>query len=199
MPFLQQIIEEINTGLKTGIFNKEKLQPANYFGLAMQIGRTKSDKKIELLPALIENGKPRYLVLESKTALQVYHKLLSNTYSYEKKSYGSDYNIKSISDISIVVINNLKMTGIASDKLEPSIIFKMPQRLKPQTISELKINSCLITPISSNMNSVEVYRQEYPGQEALFVHDQMAMFSVRYRVETVFNQACIEQCLCSNF
>jgi hypothetical protein len=200
MPFLNQIISFINDDLKAGSLSKDKLQPAKFYGLTTIVSRSKKSSKeptkLELLPAIVDaTGKDNPITLESKLALQVYHKLNSKTYSVEKKSYGDEYNIKCISDLSMVVITNSKITGKTKDVLEPLLIFGMPQKLSTALFVDLKINNCLITPVSSNMDAMAVYRQEYP-QSDYYLTEQMSMFLIRYKIELSFSQQCVEQCLC---
>ncbi len=201
MPFLNQIISFINEDLKAGSLNKEKLQPAMFYGLSSVVTRntkgTKEPSKLELLPAIVDaNGKDTPITLNSKLALQVYHKLNSKTYSVEKKSYGDEYNIKCTSDLSMVVITNSKITGKTKDVLEPLLIFGMPQKLSTALFADLKISTCLITPVSSNMDALAVYKQEYP-QSDYYLTEQMSMFLIRYKIELSFSQHCVEQCLCN--
>ncbi len=200
MPFLNQIISFINEDLKNGSLNKEKLQPAIFYGLTTVVSRSikgsKDPNKLELLPAIVDaQGKDTPIALNSKLALQVYHKLNSKTYSVEKKSYGDEYNIKCVSDLSMVVLTNSKITGKTKDVLEPLLIFGMPQKLSTALLADLKIINCLITPTSSNMEALAVYKQEYP-QSDIYLNEQMSMFLIRYKIEMSFSQRCVEQCLC---
>lgn len=199
MPFLNQIISFINEDLKAGSLNKEKLQPARYYGLSTIVARSTkgtAQNQIELLPAIVDaNGKATPITPDSKMALQVYHKLNGKVYSKEKKSYGDDYLFNCVSDVTMVVLTNSKITGKTKDVLEPVVLFGMPQRLSTALTADLKINKCLITPVSSNMNHLEVFRQEFP-QSDYFLNEQMSLFSIRYKIEMSFSQSCVEQCLC---
>lgn len=200
MPFLNQITDYVNQSLKAGSLNKEKLQPAKFYGLSTVISRSvngsKDQSKIEILPAIVSaDGKSTPITPDSKMAIQVYHKLGNKAYSYEKKSYGDDYFIKCSSDMTMVVITNSKLTGKAKDVLEPVVLFGIPQRISQALIAELKINSCLITPLASNMDHLQVFRQEFPQSE-YFLNEQISMFSIRYKIDLTFSQACVDQCLC---
>jgi hypothetical protein len=199
MPFLNQISGFINDELKAGSLNKEKLQPAKFYGLITIVTRSPkgtAQNQIELLPAIVTaDGKATPITPDSKQAIQVYHKLQTNVYSKEKNSYGDAYFIRSVSELTMVVLTNSKITGKTKDALEPVVLHGIPQRLSTALMADLKINSCLIIPVSSNMNHIEVFRQEYP-QSDYFLNEQMSMFAIRYKIEMSFSQACIEQCLC---
>lgn len=199
MPFLDRIATFINDSLKAGSLNKKQLNPAQYLGLTTTIGRKKNaaQQDVEVLPAVISvGGKATPISPDSKLAIQLYHKLQTNVYSYVKKSYGDGYDIKSVSELSLVVISNSKLTGVAKYALEPVVLFGLPQRLSGPLATELQINSCLITPLGSNMDHMQVFRSEYPKSE-YFLNEQMSMFLIRYRIEMTFSQACVDQCLCN--
>lgn len=200
MPFLNQVITFINDELKAGSLKNEKLQPALYHGLSTVHARvltgSKDPKKLELLPAIITGaGKVTPITANDKYAIQIYHKLLTNVYSYEKRSFGDANDIKSSSELSLVVFSNSKLTGKTKDDLEPVVLFGLPQHLSPELLSSLKISKCLITPMGSNMDPVQVFRQEYP-QSNYFLNEQMSMFLIRYKIEMQFSQACVDKCLC---
>ena len=203
MPFLNEITEFINQSLKAGSLNKAKLQPAKYHGITTVVARKKTATQgkgtLELFPAIVTaDGKATPITPDSKCALQVYHKLLTNVYSYEKKSYGDAYDIKSSSELAMVVISNSKMIGKAKDVLEPVVLFGIPQKISIALLAELKINKCLITPLASSMDHVQIFRQEFPQSE-YFLNEQMSMFLIRYKIEMTFSQTCVDHCLCDDY
>ena len=198
MPFLNQITEYINDVLKEGSLKSAKLQPAKYDGIATNISR-KKDKaaKLEVIPAIVEGGIIKSLIApDHKLALHLYHKVISNVYSYNKKSYGDSYDIKCITDMNLVVIFNTKLTGRAQEVLEPVVIFGLPQRLSTALTADLQIGRCVITPLSSNMDAMIVFKTEFPHHE-LFLNESMSMFSIKYKIEMTFSQACVDACLCN--
>ncbi len=200
MPFNQDITQFINDVLKAGSLNKEKLQPAMFYGLATLVHRStkgsKDTNKVEQIQAIVTaDGKATPITPDDKFALQVYHKLLSKTYSLEKKSYGDGHDHKCTSDIQMVIITNSKLTGRAKELLEPVVLFGLPQKLSAALFAELKISKCLISPVSSNMDQMQVFKQEYP-QSAYFLNEQMSMFTIRYKIELTYSQSCIDACLC---
>lgn len=198
MPFLDQIVSFINDELKAGSLNKKKLQPAVYHGLSTVVARRKNTTStdLELLPGIVTaDGKSLLITPDDKKSIQIYHKLITNVYAYEKKSYGDDSDIKSTSELSMVVHTNSKLSGKTKDVLEPVVLFGIPQKLSDVLLTKLKINKCLITPLASNMDHVQVFRQEYP-QSDYMLNQQVSLFLIRYRIEMTFSQHCVNQCLC---
>jgi hypothetical protein len=197
MPFINQIVTYINDSLKAGSLNKSALQPAVYHELSTVVVRKNAtQKEPEYLPAIISpEGKAMVITPDSKLAIQIYHKQLTNVYSYEKKSYGNNYDVKSSTELAMIVITNSKLIGSNKDAVEPLFVFGIPQVPTQSFLQQLNIINCSITPLGSNMNHVEVFRQEYPKSD-YFLNEQMSMFLIRYRIEMKFNQACVDQCLC---
>lgn len=200
MPFLNEITGFINQTLKAGSLNKKVLQPAIYYGLSSVVMRkaNATQKTPEQLPAIVTaDGKVNAITPDSKIAIQVYHRLVSNVYGAVKKSYGNSYDLRCSSEVAMVVIVNSKLTGKTKDVLEPVILFGMPQGLSAAMLAELKIISCLITPLSSNMDQTAVFKQEFP-QADYFLTTNMSMFSIRYKIDMTFSQACVDHCLCDD-
>jgi hypothetical protein len=199
MPFINEIVGFINTSLAEGSLNKSKLQPARFYGLSNVVPRSKkgtAQNEVELLPAIVDtNGKDIPITPDSKMAIQIYHKLTNNAYSIEKASQGDGHYYKCVSDVSMLVLTNSKLTGVVKEAIEPVVVFGLPQRLSMALMADLKLNRCLITPVSSNLDHIQVFSQEYP-RSAYFLNEQMSMFLIRYKIETTFSQSCVNQCLC---
>lgn len=199
MPFFDEITGFINDSLKASSLNSKKLQPAKFYGLSTQIYKSVKDKNtnnVEPYPAIVDGtGAITVITPDDKYSLQVYHKNLSNAYSYEKESYGDGYLMNADCDMQMVVITNGKISGKTKEILEPVFIAGMPQKLSQELITGLGIYSCLITPAGSNMDAMQVFRQEYPKSN-LFLTNQMSMFLIRYRIKLTFSQTCIDKCLC---
>jgi len=199
MPFFDEITQFINDSLKASSLNKKNLQPALFYGLSTQIfrsGKDKNSNNVEPLPAIVDGtGSITMIAPDDKYSLQVYHKNLGTSYSYEKESYGDGYLINADCDMQMVVISNSKISGKTKEILEPVFIAGMPQKLSQELITGLGIYSCLIAPAGSNMDAMQVFRQEYPKSN-LFLTNQMTMFLIRYRIKLIFSQKCINQCLC---
>lgn len=198
MPFNNEIIGFINDMLKNGSCKNEKLQPAFFWGLSsVELRKNTPGKAPEQFPAIITaDGKAKAITPEDKIALQVYHKVKSNSYSYEKKSYGDDYLVRCNTEMEMIVITNSKFNRVTKDSIEPIILFGIPQRLSPALLAELKLKSCLILPGSSNMDHNQVFKQEFPMSN-YFLNEVVSIFSIRYKIQSSFDQNCIDKCLCN--
>lgn len=198
MPFINQVIQFIDAELKAGCLNNSKLQPVKFHGLSTVVARAKKGNKqdLELLPGTVNSsGLASVITPDSKSPMQLYHKMISNAYSLDKKGFGDLHNMKSVTEMMMAVFTNSKLTGKAKENLEPVVIFGIPQKLSAALLAETQISNCLITVISSNMDHVALFRQEYPQSE-YFLNEAVSMFSIRYRIDMTFSQSCVNSCLC---
>lgn len=198
MPFINQVIQFIDAELKAGSLKNSKLQPVTFHGLSTVVAREskKQKGKLELVPGVVDaKGIASVITAESKIPMQLYHKVISTAYSLLPKGQGDGHYIKAVTEMNLVVFTNSKLTGKAKELLEPVVVFGIPQKLSNALMMEFKINSCLISPVASNMDHVAIFRSEYP-QSDYFLNEGVSMFLIRYRIEMTFSQSCIDKCLC---
>lgn len=195
MPFAEVIAGIINQTLKGSSLNKKQFQPGSYNGLASIIGRKNAKGDLELIPGILDgSGNYTPVIPDQKFNLVIYHKLLTNEYGYDKKnSYGEAYDVRCTSQMMMVVWGDGKKIGITAEQLEAMIVFGMPQMLSSIDRQNLGLKTCMISPISTNMDRLQVFRQEYQQVE-FFLKPNDALFLVRYKIETSFGQSCIDLC-----
>lgn len=185
MPFLSTIATYINDALQAGTLSA--IAPAKYLGITTVLARKKSaTAPLELLPAVMSlDGEYTLVEPNDKFALIIYHKVISNVYSNVKSSYGNSYDTKCNTEMVMVFFSDSKATQLTVEELEQRIITGFPQRYESGVFK-----SCLITPFSSDMDKIRVFRQEYPQSE-YFLKPTNQLFLVRYRIEAVFNRDCL--------
>lgn len=190
MPFTAAIVNYINTTLREGC---SLLTDGRFLGIASIIARKKTPTTpLEQLPGILNDNK-EYTPVEpnDKYKLIVYHKILSNTYSFDKtNSYGDDYRIKCTTEMAMIVWGDAMKLGIA-EELEAVIVFGMPQRLSRVLQNTLGLATCSITPVNSTLDRLPIFRQEYPQSE-FFLKPNHQFFQIRYRIESSFDRACVQ-------
>lgn len=198
MPFTDRIVKYINDSLKAGSLNDKRFQNGKYCGVSTLLAR-KNGNAIEVLPAVVDqNGEYKMIEPNDKFGIIIYHKVVANAYSFVKQqSFGDDNAVKCTTDMTMVVLADSRAVGLQAEALEPLIIFGLPLRLSDALKGELKLNSCLITPIGSTMDKIMVFKSEYPSTE-YFLKPFHQLFSIRYRVEATFDKNCANNCLCGD-
>jgi hypothetical protein len=197
MAFRDTIVKFINDSLKAGSLNNKKLQPAAYHGLASVVARPIDNGQLQLLPAIDEgNGNYKPVEPNDKYNLVMYHKPLGNSYSFNKQSsYGDGFEIKSTSEMALIVWVDGKKTKLTTEHFEAMLVAGFPQKLTEDARKSIEVKSCLITPLATNMDKLQVFRQEYQGGK-YFLKPEHIFFQLRYRVEMAFNQHCLNTCGC---
>jgi hypothetical protein len=198
MPFTEKIVGFINEQLKASSLNDKRFQPGNFLGIATQLARpSKSGQGLELLPATCDDlGVYRLIEPDDKFPIAIYHRSISTAYTRVKgEGYGDGYLSKDTVEMQIVVLADQRKIKVNQEQLESICRFGIPDRLSSLIQSALALRTCLVTPLSSNMDRVMVFRQEYPGTE-FFLKPHHILFSIRYRIETTFDKNCIDRCLC---
>lgn len=200
MPFIEKIVDYINTSLKDSSLKDKRFQPGKYVGLTTVLPRM-NGTVLEQLPATCdENGEYKTVEPNDKFNIIIYHKTISNIYTKVTqqpgiKSYGDDYALKCTTEMQLAVIADLRKVKMLAEQIEPLVIYGIPQRLTDALMVEFGFRSCLITPTASVMDKINVFRQEYP-QTAYFLKPFHQLFLIRYRIETGFDKNCVEKCLC---
>jgi len=197
MPFNDSIVTFINQSLK-----KCLLLDGKFHGISTIIARKKNAAApLETIPGIFQsestNRPKEYISIapDDKEKMIVYHKALTNTYALDKNnSYGDGYNYKCTSEMNMIVWVNGSFISNA-EQLESVFIHAMPNRISPELSKELNFINSIITPLSSIMDRLVVFRQEYP-QSDFFLKPQHYFFSIRYRIETTYDKRCVDKCLC---
>lgn len=200
MPFIEKIVDYINTSLKASSLNDKRFQPGKYVGCTTLLPRPKGTG-LEVLPASCDaNGEYKMVEPDDRYPIIIYHRTISNMYSKvvntpQVKSFGDEYALKCLTEMNLTVIADSRKVNMLAEQLEPIIIYGIPMHLSRDMMIDLGLRSCVITPVSSLLDKINVFKQEYPST-AYFLKPFHQLFSIRYRVETGFDKNCIERCNC---
>lgn len=194
MPFIAETAKAINEALRHGSLNNSKLQPLRMEGVATVLGRKRSsDAQIETMPALVaSDGNVQLIEPNDRYNLIVYHKVISSVHGQQKAdSFGDFYSLRSSTEMQMIVIGNSKRIGAGATSIEPLMLLGMPAKVQGMNGTR----EMQIIPISSVLDTIQVFRSEYPQSE-FFLKPADFMLSIRYRVEGILDKRCIEYCLC---
>jgi hypothetical protein len=196
MPFIDTIVKYINESLKAG--SLKSIQPVQFVGITTVLPRM-AGERLELIPATCNNdGEYVAIVPDDRFAVQLYHKVVSHAYTNARQqSFGDDYAFKATSELILVVIADSRKIKMQAEALEPVVVYGLPGSGSAALTQATGMGRISISPISSNLDKIMVFRQEYPSSE-YFLKPFQQLFSIRYRVEAAFDKNCINKCLCSS-
>lgn len=189
MGFLDSIVTEINEAVKGKL---TAFPTAEYFGVAYSIPR-KEEKSPAYLPAIIDmNGEAKWMTFDDIRELTVYHKIISSTYSIQKRgSYGdgNDY-VQQNYDMDMIIMSDRKKINIQPDVLEMAFGSNIPSVIKFNGLEPANL-----TAVSANHSSRSVFSNEFTGVD-YYLKPEHILFSIRYRVELRYLKGCISLCHC---
>lgn len=196
MPFIENIVGFINDSLKAGSLKDKRFQTGSFLGLTTIVAKKKGET-LTIYPGTVTvEGEYKTVEPNDKYPVVVYHKILTNTYVYQKDdSYGDRNSIKGTTELAMIVWGDSKKLKLSASQLEAIILMGIPQRISEVKRKELGIKSCTFTPVNSDMDQLRVYRGEYQNVD-YFLKPQHSFFLIRYRVEMVFDQSCLSACGC---
>ena len=195
MPFINTVVDFINDHLKGGSLNKNNFQPGKYYGVASSIGS--ADDKAILIPGVINtDGEIEEVSPDDIYNIQIYHKMIGNNYGVQKKSsYGDDYDVVTTTEMQAFVFAQSDKIKMTAEQLETHIVFGMPGGISNLLLSDLNIKLNTIQVISSDMDKIRNFKNEYQGVQ-FFLSPEHIFFSVRYQVRQLFDRSCVDACLC---
>jgi hypothetical protein len=125
MPFIEKIVDYINTSLKDSSLKDKRFQPGKYVG-ATQSLPGKTGTVLEQLPATCdENGEYELIEPNDKYNIIIYHKVISNVYTkvtqqQQQRSFGDEYALKCTTEMQLTVIADSRKVKMLAEQLEPS-------------------------------------------------------------------------------
>jgi hypothetical protein len=193
MQYLKQIVTAINTSIAAKLTDV-RFDGADYNGIV-----TYANKDGKLMPLVTDSYDiDKYIGIDDTFPLRVYHRNNGMSYTDEPaKSYGSDGNTskKEIANMSAIIYGSRSILRLTAEELEGAIMSGMPSAIADSTLSQLKIKSCLVRPVSSVLDPVINYATEYRtnefplGPNALFIR-------LNYTIESSYKNACFNICDC---
>lgn len=163
--FIRQIISEINS----------KFEGFKTFGLTELISRSG-----KLMPAEInENGECTYVGPDDLNDASIYHRLDSMTLiPADRKSFQKNNTYKVV--MSMYVFARRDKICQSADELALSIQLNMPDSVSlPENIKKVSINI-----VSVNLNSLQVFRDEFVGYD-YFLKPEQFLIKVNYQIESI--------------
>lgn len=198
MPYLANIVSKIDELILSSSLTDQRFQNKFFAGLVQQLPVTNSDgTKVIFVPA-IPHGltDATQVVPDDNYNLITYHRIIGNAYSFERidRQFGDGLDVqKSVSDVIMVVIGFNNKLLITQEQLEALFIGGFPDVFEKAFVQDLKFNSISIQPVSSNLDSVAVFNQEYRGDK-YYIRQEMSLFQIRYSITATYKKGCFTIC-----
>lgn len=198
MPYSNEIITLVNNTIRDSSLTDKRFSGAKLEGIACQVSRQAEGETVETLPAIIsDNQVERYVGVDDSFPLQLYHRILGNSYggAEKKQQYGDDISLKTCATEVVMVVfakrSAMKMPG---EQLEMLIASGFPDIFTREQIATMAAMAAVkVTLRSSDMDSFRVWGNEYKNI-AFPLGPEDILFSMNYRIDSSYQKGCFKIC-----
>lgn len=191
---IKQVVCFVNDKLKCGL----GLDDANYYGLAEYMLQTLNDKDVRVPGVIDENGELSYVGFDDVNHFRCYHRI-SSPVVYGLDSAGAVGNsrgyIVRTTQLSLIVMASRKL-NLTPDELEHKVTTLMPLQAEKALVESLNFRSIRITHINSDLDGYAVFQREFSMPQNRLKN--IMIFEVKYKIECVYKDGCINTCISSN-
>lgn len=191
MVSVHAIVEEINNAVK-GFLTGPSYQMSSLNGIAYTMLKEKDNS----LPAVVDNeGEARYVGIDDKYNLMIYHRIMTTAPSKKTSQYGDANTRTNITNrMSMVVFANRQKLKLTQEVLANYIVASLPTNIDKSILSQESLNNCTIDVLEINFNSSALYKREYLKDSVLKPHQML--FEISYQIVYGFDSSCIKTCKC---
>lgn len=196
MAYLKQIVNYINSELRTGVL-KGSLQDAQLFGIAMTAPRKFADGAAGFMPIVFEDSfdDGRYVGIDDTYSANIYHKNNGFVITPTQLSVGDkDSIVKKGISMSMIVFSKLERARMTPEELFDQIDNSFPDKISTDMKADLKgLHSVAIRITGVNFNTIQILSSEYK-LEKMAIAPSDIFFQVNYIIECTYKKGCIETC-----
>ena len=187
---IESIVHAINETLRLEVF--AGVSKLNLFGISSFVHK-KVNGKLTTLPAIQDGTDFVYPSPDDGSTLIAYHTIAGRTYEDSTvKGYGDQRLVKDIAEMQMIVYANLREIGRSAVQLQEAVAAAMPQTLIAQ-VAGTNVQAH-VSLRGAELDSLKVFRQQYP-QTDFFLAPEDGFFSLRYRIESLYDPRCLRCCL----
>lgn len=189
MKYLNDIVCELNEELSKLLPTNSKLAP-----IATQMVRT-GVKSSKVFPSYVDDhGEARYVGAEDDFDVIIYHRALQLLPGKIISSWGDGKAFEVLqAKMTMVVFGRRNILKMAGDDMAMRLVTGFPTKASPALINKLNFRSVEFKPTDSNINSLQVFSEEYPDSE-LFLKPEQFLIRINYTIESVFLKGCFNPC-----
>jgi hypothetical protein len=160
------------------------------YGLAETTIRLRGSVRVGFPGVIMANGEVKYVGIDDVKSIIIYHKLNSATTTALNNGKGDNPgDLVNAYSMSLLVYWDRRKLNLYPDEL-----FQIIQARWPQVIMGIPDTKVVRIRISnSNMNSLQVFSQEYSYEDQK-IPENVQLMQVNYTTEITFNPACITAC-----
>lgn len=194
MPYINEIVDIINTTLETG---KLKTYNRKMFGVSELLPRNFNNAQ-DTIPALVTaNGNTKFSGFDDKFDIIVYHRCLSTTIEEGAVLFGDGLNTaREVAEMRMLVFGNRKKLSVQPQQLSFLLTSGVQQQLAYSQISSYAgLFGCIIEANTTNYDGVGIFTSEYKLAASRYpVHPENIYLALDYTITTDYDITCINDC-----
>lgn len=194
MPYLKEVVDQINTELSNEAFSFAPFIPL-FNGISELIPTTEGGDAASF-PAMYDaDGLGEFTSIDDRYNLVAYHRCLGRSYANEGVNFG-DFNDNYVETNQMLLCiwakkNDLRMT---KETIQDKIVLSLPTDLSAQFKYDYAgINAVYIAANDINSDSRSVWAQEFAGYDYQLSTSDV-LFTLTYSVEIKYRKSCISDC-----
>lgn len=193
MPYIKEIVDHINAAFRTGLTSKP-FQKGKFEGIA-ELLLIVSDDGNKTVPCIVDNhGNSDEVSIDDTYPFRLYHRI--NTITNEDDGQmGDDIQMKESANMIMIVFGDRRAFNFRPEQLSSMINTYMPLTLTVAQTTSLNLHTVAIQVSTTNLDSVQVFNQEYTGEVRYNLAPQYFLMSIPYVITTTYNKSCFEPCL----
>lgn len=182
---ITSVVDIINEQL-SGFHAEEKI-----YGIAESILRIQGTEEVRMPGVVGANGEITYVGIDDIYSLIIYHKINSISVTQLTSGVGDNFgDVKNTASISAFVYWDMAKIKEAPDKMLMIIQSTMPLLIRG--LKDIKTAAIRLT--SANINSYQLYRQEYDYQNIKPLPENKKIIQINYNTEITFKPECFRHC-----
>jgi hypothetical protein len=182
---INTVIDIVNKQI-SGFGAEEKI-----FNIAESILKITGSEQIKMPGIVLPDGEIKYVGIDDIFSFMVYHKINSISITQLTNGIGDNFgDIKNIFNVSAFIYWDMQKIKESIDKMLFIIQSRLPLLIKG--IDDIK--TVAIKLINSNINSYQLYRQEYEYENIKPLPENKKIIQINYNAEITFKPECFRQC-----
>ena len=194
MPYLNEIVDQINLELKEGVFSYSPFITL-FNGVSELIPTTEGTDTASMPLLLNDDGEGTFSGIDDRYNLVVYHRCLGRTFGNEETNFG-DFNDNYIETNNMIMVVWAKRDDLRLSKeaIQDKVIIGLPTDLSAQFKYDYAgVNAVYIAANEINTDAKSIWSQEFDGYDYQLGTSQV-LFTVTYTVEVKYRKSCISDC-----
>lgn len=182
---LSKVVDIYNKQL-CGLVTGEQL-----YGIAELMIRKQGSETEQLPVVLSDDGEGKYVGIDDVAPLIIYHRVLNVTPTRVPNSGKGDSrgDLLNTYQMALFMYWDRKPYPVKPEELHMVVQARTPDRI--EGIPDIK--QLLFNPASVNLNTLQVYNQEYGG-DSFKLPANRYIIQINYSIALTFNPACIATC-----